>query len=307
MARARDPNRDKAFEIYKEHDGNITNRAIAEMLGVPEKTIGSWKSKAKDNWDAKLNGVLQKDERSTPKEKKSTTKKKEVVESVEVIELENDDFTDKQRLFISYYVKYWNATKAYQKAYGCSREVALTNGPRLLRDARIREEVVRVRDSLTEDALLDERTLIQKWIDIAFADITDYVKFGRQEEIEYDDDGQPKLDMNGNVKTYAFNYVHLNESDEIDGSLVTEVKQGKDGITVKLADKMKALEFLTKHKDLLNERELQQLREEKMKADIAKTRSETKGTGKANISVVDFSQLSTEELRAIANSNKRTD
>lgn len=66
MARARDPNRDKAFEIYKEHNGDITNRSIAEMLGVPEKTIGSWKSKSKDNWNEKLNGVLQTDERSTP-------------------------------------------------------------------------------------------------------------------------------------------------------------------------------------------------------------------------------------------------
>ncbi|MGE7984917.1 phage terminase small subunit [Lysinibacillus fusiformis] len=66
MARARDPNRDRAFEIYKEHNGDITNRAIAEMLGVPEKTIGSWKSKSKDNWNEKINGVLQTDERSTP-------------------------------------------------------------------------------------------------------------------------------------------------------------------------------------------------------------------------------------------------
>ncbi|TQR21808.1 terminase small subunit [Psychrobacillus vulpis] len=302
MPRARDPNRDKAFEIWKEHKSDITNRKIAEMLDVPEKTIGSWKSK--DKWSQKLNGVLQTNKRSTPNKKSIKTPKKEVVESVEAFELEDDGFTDKQRLFISYYVKYWNATKAYQKVYGCSREVALTNGPRLLRDARIREEVVRVRDSLTEDALLDERTLIQKWIDIAFADITDYLKFGRQEEIEYQEDGQPAIDMHGNIKTYAFNFVHLNESTEIDGTLITEVKQGKDGITVKLADKMKALEFLSKHKDLLNENELKRLREEKTKADIAKTRSETKGTGNANISVVDFSNLSTEELRAIANSKR---
>lgn len=60
MPRARDPNRNKAFEIWKEHKGKITNRAIAEQLGVPEKTIGGWKSK--DKW----NGVLQTNERSTP-------------------------------------------------------------------------------------------------------------------------------------------------------------------------------------------------------------------------------------------------
>lgn len=64
MARARDPNRDKAFEIYKQHNGEITNRAIAEILDCPEKSIGGWKSK--DKWNDKLNGVLQTNERSTP-------------------------------------------------------------------------------------------------------------------------------------------------------------------------------------------------------------------------------------------------
>lgn len=56
MPRARDPNRDKAFEIFKEHSGDITNRKIAEMLNCPEKSIGGWKSK--DKWNKKLNGVL---------------------------------------------------------------------------------------------------------------------------------------------------------------------------------------------------------------------------------------------------------
>ncbi|QCR33135.1 terminase small subunit [Lysinibacillus sp. SGAir0095] len=276
MARARNPNRDKAYEIYKEHEGKITNRALAEMLGVPEKTIGSWKSKAKDNWDAKLNGVLQSDERSTPKQKKSTTKKKEVVESVEVIESENDDFTDKQRLFISFYVKYWNATKAYKKAYGCDYATANANGPRLLVNASIREEITRVRDGLSENALLDKRTLIQKWIDIAFADITDYLQFGKTEEVSYNEKGEPELDMNGNIKTWTRSFVNLNESEEVDGTLITEVKQGKDGITVKLADKMKALEYLSKHMDLLNDSELKQLRNEQAKLNIQKTEAEIK-------------------------------
>ncbi|RXM79590.1 terminase [Clostridium tetani] len=67
MARARSPNRDKAFMIYKERDGNITNREIANILKISEKTVGGWK--CKDKWNDKLNGVLQKNKRSTPKEK----------------------------------------------------------------------------------------------------------------------------------------------------------------------------------------------------------------------------------------------
>ena len=66
LARARDPNRDKALEIYKAHEGNITNRAIAEMLSVPEKTISAWKSR--DKWTHSV-------ECSTTKPKRSTTKK----------------------------------------------------------------------------------------------------------------------------------------------------------------------------------------------------------------------------------------
>ena len=59
MARARDPNRNRAFEIYKEHNGNIQNREISKILAVPEKTISGWK--CKDKWNQKLTGVLQKD------------------------------------------------------------------------------------------------------------------------------------------------------------------------------------------------------------------------------------------------------
>lgn len=58
MPRARDPNRDKAFEIYKKHEGRIQNREISKLLNVSEKTISGWK--CKDKWNEKVNGVLQK-------------------------------------------------------------------------------------------------------------------------------------------------------------------------------------------------------------------------------------------------------
>lgn len=56
MPRQRSPNREKAFEIYKEHNGNIENRKIGKILDVPEKTISGWK--CKDNWNKDLTGVL---------------------------------------------------------------------------------------------------------------------------------------------------------------------------------------------------------------------------------------------------------
>ena len=65
MGRARDPRRDQAFQIWQKSGGILKLREIAEQLDLSEKTISAWKSK--DKWEAKLNGVLQKNERSTPK------------------------------------------------------------------------------------------------------------------------------------------------------------------------------------------------------------------------------------------------
>ena len=48
----------------------------------------------------------------------------------------------------------------------------------------------------------------------------------------------------------TINSVRFHESGEVDGTLITEVKQGKDGASIKLADRMKALEWIANHMDL---------------------------------------------------------
>lgn len=58
MGRARDPNRDKAFEIYSENNGNIELIEIAERLGVSAGTVRGWKSK--DKWEPKIKGTFKK-------------------------------------------------------------------------------------------------------------------------------------------------------------------------------------------------------------------------------------------------------
>ncbi|MCC9684194.1 terminase [Streptococcus agalactiae] len=66
MGRARDPNRDKAFEIYSENNGNIELIEIAERLGVSAGTVRGWKSK--DKWEPKIKGTFQK--KNTERSKK---------------------------------------------------------------------------------------------------------------------------------------------------------------------------------------------------------------------------------------------
>ncbi|MDO1831559.1 phage terminase small subunit-related protein, partial [Escherichia coli] len=116
MPRARDPNRDKAFELWKKSKGEMKLRDIAKHLDVPEKTVSGWKSK--DKWEDLMNGVLHKNVRSTPNKKTSKRKSPKVEVVIPEPVIQNDELTDKQKYFCLHYLKYFNATKAYQKAYG---------------------------------------------------------------------------------------------------------------------------------------------------------------------------------------------
>lgn len=271
MARIRDPNRDKAFEIYKDRKGDIDLVEIANQLNVPSGTVRGWK--AKDKWDKKLNGAFQKNtERSIKNmersKSQSTSKKiqtisinKEAEEEVE--ELDNSELTDKQKLFCLYYIQEnFNKTKAYQKAYECSYETARRCGSRMLTNVDIKQEIARVTEEVLEEATINTKLLLKRivdqYINIAFADITDYVKFGKKDiEVGKTEDGEPI--------TVEVNYTDFRESDEVDGSLISEIKQGKDGISVKLHDKMKAMQWLADRMDLLPQSMREKLEIEKAK------------------------------------------
>lgn len=67
MARVRSPNRDKAYEIYKEHNGNIDLVEIASILGISPGTVRGWKNK--DSWESQLNGTFHNNKERSKKKK----------------------------------------------------------------------------------------------------------------------------------------------------------------------------------------------------------------------------------------------
>ena len=68
---------------------------------------------------------------------------------------------------------------------------------------------------------------------------------------------QIKDEETGEKKTLTkvVNTVRFKESAEVDGTIISEIKQGKDGASVKLSDRMKALQWLTDHMDLATEKQ----------------------------------------------------
>lgn len=252
---------------------------IAEKYGVTLNTVKSWK--VRYGWNKK--GVHTKSKKvCTRKQGKNNAMKEAIAEAVDQV-LENAELTDKQRLFCLYYVRCFNATKAYQKAYGCGYDVANSEGYKLLVKPCIKNEIQRLKQNRLNREMLDESDIFQKYMDIAFSDITDYVTFGQEEvpvmamygpvEIKDEETGK-KIPL-----TKRINVVKFKESSEVDGTLITEVKQGRDGASIKLADRMKALDWLAEHMDMATE-------EQRAKIEVMKSKIENDGDKSIQITFV---------------------
>lgn len=257
MSRPRSPNRDKAREMYLKSKGNTKLIDIAEKLGLKPSQIRKWKSI--DKWDDQLKGALPKTKSNVTKKehKKPTRKEKEILE-----ELKDAELTEKQRLFCLYYVKAFNATMAAMKA-GYSKDTAHVIGCENLKKPKIVKEIKRLKGTMTQDIFIDAMDVLSKYVKIAFADITDYVTFG-QREVPVMTMFGPAKDGKGNIVTKKINYVDFNESEIIDGTIIKEVKQGKEGVAIKFLDKMKALEKLEKYFDLIPDKWKRKIEEEKI-------------------------------------------
>ncbi|MFB6729017.1 terminase small subunit [Bacillus mobilis] len=279
MARQRSPDRDKAFEIYKASKGEKLLIDIAAELNLKPSQIRKWKSQ--DKWDEQMNGNVTIAKRSVTnvKNPKTKAKLKEI--------LDDEELTEKERLFCLYYVKYFNGTQAALKA-GYSKDGAHVQASRLLRRERVSSYIKELKGELVENVFVEALDVLKEYIKIAFADITNYVTFG-QREVELEPLEKTSVDEEGKevtefiTETRMMNFVDLAESDMVDGSIITEVKQGRDGISIKLADKMKALDKLSLYFDLFPDNFKRKVDEERLhmqqeaqKVQIEKTKAEIK-------------------------------
>lgn len=266
LARAPNEKVDKAKKLYLKGEKLID---IANQFGLSEGTVRSWKSRY--NWDCNV----AKEKCNVAKKKKQ--KEKRSVKEVQHV-MENAELTDKQRLFCLHYIKCFNATKAYQKAYGCSCETAMVAGPRMLGNVRVRNEITNLKQNRYQREFLSEADIFQKYMDIAFADITDFLDFGTEEVSVMALDGPVKIKdpETGEEKTLTktVNTVYFKPSSEVDGSILAEVKQGKDGASIKLADRMKALEWLSKHMNIATDEQKARIEQIHAQTELLKAKAQ---------------------------------
>ncbi|MEC0241992.1 terminase small subunit [Paenibacillus dokdonensis] len=225
---------------------------------------------------------------NTERSKKEKNVPTKIEESEEIPD--DEGLTPKQRIFVAEYLRDFNATRAAMSA-GYSKKTAYQIGFALLKKVEIQNLIRQHKESMIDEVGLNAQRVLMEYMKIAFADITDYVDFGQKEEDVLNDKGEVVLDpKTGDAVKYQYNFVSFKNSDEVDGTIISEVKKGKDGVSVKLHDKTKALEILTKYIDLLPDQHKRMIEEEKLKLQREKLeldKAKVSGEGNADDKLID--------------------
>ena len=191
---------------------------IANKYGVSINTVKSWKKRY--GWNRK---------KGAHKNKKGCTQNEWAAAVAPVQQedgtketLQNDDLSPEQQMFCIYYIRTFNATQSYLKAYGCKYETAMVRGCELLRNVKVKEELDRLKEIKRQQVYVGEEDIVELQMRIAFADISEILEF----------------DHRG---------VRLRSSYEVDTQLVRKVSEGQYGVKVEIEDRQKAISWLTKY------------------------------------------------------------
>lgn len=171
--------------------------------------------------------------------------------------------TLKQQQFVNEYMIDLNATQAYKRAgYSAKSEaVAGVEGHKLLKNPKISdaiEEAMKKREKRTE---ITADRVLEQLAKVAFSDMKDFMEWKTVQQITdyktvWNDETREREE---NVPVVSmFTRVNIKDSAEVDGTLVQEISETNKGgsitHTMKLNDRMKALELLGKHLGLFTEK-----------------------------------------------------
>lgn len=162
--------------------------------------------------------------------------------------------TPKQEQFVREYLVDLNATQAAIRA-GYSAKTAEWQGPQLLTKNHVAKAVETAMAERANRTDISADRVIRELAAIGFANLTDVVSWGTKEvAVGYDDDGKKlpagRLEDAVMIHHEEAPYVHAIESAELSDrarAAVAEVALTKDGLKVKMHDKVQALTQIGRH------------------------------------------------------------
>lgn len=206
-------------ELRKHHDETLTRyiedggEVSVKVLSRVGKVPQSYVRRwiKGENWDQYL----------TTEREDLTRKTREFIKSA----AEQYGLSEREELFCYHFFRTKNATQAALRA-GYGSHYSYNAAYHILQKDNVREFMKELQTHACEELFVSTIDILRMWAKIAFADMTDYVS------------------VSGAGVT-------LRNSSSVDGQVITEVKEGRDGVTVKLADKMKALDRLSSYLKVL--------------------------------------------------------
>ena len=246
----------KMEEAKADYLAGMKYKDIAKKYDVSLNTVKSWKTRNK--WQRK-NATKKKSVHT--KEKSMHTKPEKVAPALPPPELpDSDELNDKQKAFCLYYLQRYNATWAYQKAYGGSYENALAHGSRMVGNGRIKSYLTKLKKQQSQDLYATANDILLRYLNQATSNVTDVLSFRTEKHLAYykvrdkngpyEDGGGnfryvPKIDPETGERAYYYtNIVELKDSSEIDTSNIKSIRIDKGEPVVEMEDRQKAMQIL---------------------------------------------------------------
>lgn len=235
-------------EAEKDYILGMKYKDIATKYGVSEATVKSWKTRY--GWIRKKKRKVHtkahtKSNAETIEGGDAENRKKEELRIIYA----DDELNDKQKQFCVFLHKKHNITKAYMCAYGVDYATAAAAGSRLLKNVKIRAYLEMLKNERQNMMCFDEEDLVQRYMDIAFADV-------------------------GDVAIFTNDGIRLREN--FDPTTVKKIKQTKHGYEIEMMDAFKAMEWLDKYFEVnpqhKRRREYEELRKAQLEQEIAESR-----------------------------------
>ena len=151
--------------------------------------------------------------------------------------------TEKQQKFCDEYLIDLNATQAAIRA-GYSSNTANEQGARLLAKVSVQNYIQERKQDRIERTEITQDMVLNELANIAFSNIADYVKVVEKEAVI---DGKK-------IKYKTVDATLTDNLSEEQKKALSVIKEGKNGLEIKMNDKVRALELLGKHLGMWTEK-----------------------------------------------------
>ena len=149
-----------------------------------------------------------------------------------------EQLTDREIKFCEQYIKSSNIKISAVKA-GYKPSSAHISGWKVRQKPLVNRYIAWLKLKISKSCHVDAMDIIDTYVRIAFADITDFV-------------------------TIEHNRIRIVDGEKVDGQLVKSIRNGKDGLQIELYDKLSALDKLERYFDVMPQDWKQKIEEKKL-------------------------------------------